>query len=328
MAVAIGRDIAHAVAILKRGGLVAFPTETVYGLGADARSPQAVGRIYAAKGRPSNHPVIVHLAGAAQLAEWSSDVTPLAQKLAARFWPGPLTLILRRAAGVGDFVTGGQDTVGLRVPSHPVAQALLEAFGGGIAAPSANRFGRVSTTTAQHVAQELGERVDYVLDGGASEIGIESTIIDAGGAQPVLLRPGQLSVREIEAVAGRAVQAPRADAPRVSGALAAHYAPATTLLLLESDLLLELAATLAKQGKRVAVLARSALQPLLDGIVWIAAPADAVGYAHDLYANLRALDAAGCEAILVEQPPKDLAWSAVNDRLLRAAAGSQQAAAK
>jgi len=326
MTVTIGADIARAAAILKSGGLVAFPTETVYGLGADARDAAAVGRIFAAKGRPADHPVVVHLADAAQLADWSCDVTPLAKKLAARFWPGPLTLILRRAAGVGDFVTGGQDTVGLRVPSHPVAAALLRAFGGGLAAPSANRFGRVSTTTAAHVAQELGERVDYVLDGGASEIGIESTIIDATGEHPVLLRPGHLSVEDIEAASGLAVQAPQHNAPRVSGALAAHYAPATTLLLLEADLVLELAATLARQGKRTAVLARSARQPLLEGLAWVAAPADASGYAHDLYANLRMLDGAGCEVILVEQPPLTVEWAAVNDRLMRAAAGSRGSA--
>jgi L-threonylcarbamoyladenylate synthase len=327
MSVAVGYDIAHAVAILRNGGLVAFPTETVYGLGADAGNPDAVKRLFAAKGRPADHPVIVHLADAVQLRNWTRDVTPIAQKLAAGFWPGPLTLILRRAAGVSDLITGGQDTVGLRVPSHPLAHALLAAFGGGIAAPSANRFGRVSTTTAQHVAQELGERVDYVLDGGASDIGIESTIVDATGGQPVLLRPGHISAQEIEAAAGLPLQAPRADAPRVSGALAAHYAPATTLLLLEADLLLELAATLAQQGKHSAVLAMSARRPVLDGVTWVAAPADAVAYAHDLYANLRALDAAGCDAILVEQPPQKIEWAAVNDRLMRAATGSRRDAA-
>jgi len=323
MTVTIGRDIAHAVAILRRGGLVALPTETVYGLGADARNADAVRRIYAAKGRPADHPLIVHLADATQLADWSAEVTPLAKKLAEKFWPGPLTLILRRAAGVGDFVTGGQDTVGLRVPSHAVAQDLLRAFGGGIAAPSANRFGRVSTTTAEHVAEELGDAVDYVLDGGASDIGIESTIIDVRGDEPVLMRPGHIGVGDIEAAAGAALQAPRVDAPRVSGALAAHYAPATPLLLLEADLLLELAATLSQQGQRVAVLAMSARQPLLDGLHWRAASAEAGAYAHALYANLRALDAAGCAVILVEQPPLLPAWAAVNDRLMRAAAGAR-----
>jgi L-threonylcarbamoyladenylate synthase len=324
MAVAVGHDIAHAVAILRSGGLVAFPTETVYGLGADAGNPVAVRRLFAAKGRPADHPVIVHLADAVQLQNWSRDITPVAKKLAAKFWPGPLTLILRRAANVSDLITGGQDTVGLRVPSHPLAHALLAAFGGGIAAPSANRFGRVSTTTAEHVAQELGERVDYVLDGGASEIGIESTIVDATGDYPVLMRPGHISVKEIEAAADVSLQAPRAGAPRAPGTLAAHYAPATTLLLLEADLLLELAATLAQQGKKSAVLAMSALRPLLEGITWVVAPADAVAYAHDLYANLRTLDAAGCDAILVEQPPLAAEWAAVNDRLMRAATGSRQ----
>ena len=323
MTVTIGRDIAHAVAILRRGGLVALPTETVYGLGADARNAEAVRRIYAAKGRPADHPLIEHLADATQLADWSAEVTPLAKKLAEKFWPGPLTLILRRAAGVGDFVTGGQDTVGLRVPSHAVAQDLLRAFGGGIAAPSANRFGRVSTTTAEHVAEELGDAVDYVLDGGASDIGIESTIIDVRGDEPVLMRPGHIGVRDIEAAAGAALQAPRVDAPRVSGALAAHYAPATPLLLLEADLLLELAATLSQQGQRVAVLAMSARQPLLDGLHWQTASAEAGAYAHALYANLRALDAAACAVILVEQPPLLPAWAAVNDRLMRAAAGAR-----
>lgn len=323
MTVTIGRDIAHAVAILRRGGLVALPTETVYGLGADARNADAVRRIYAAKGRPADHPLIVHLADATQLADWSAEVTPLAKKLAEKFWPGPLTLILRRAAGVGDFVTGGQDTVGLRVPSHPVAQDLLRAFGGGIAAPSANRFGRVSTTTAEHVAEELGDAVDYVLDGGASDIGIESTIIDVRGDEPVLMRPGHIGVGDIEAAAGAALQAPRVDAPRVSGALAAHYAPATPLLLLEADLLLELAATLSQQRQRVAVLAMSARQPLLDGLHWQAASDEAGAYAHTLYANLRALDAAACAVILVEQPPLRPAWAAVNDRLMRAAAGAR-----
>lgn len=325
MTVEIGRDIAHAVTVLKRGGLVAFPTETVYGLGGDAGNAEAVKRIFAAKGRPADHPLIVHLAEVAQLQDWSGDVTPLAQKLARKFSPGPLTLILRSAASVSDLVTGGQDSIGLRVPAHPVAQALLKAFGGGIAAPSANRFGRISTTTAQHVAEELGDRVDYVLDGGASDIGIESTIVDARGEHPVLMRPGHISVREIENAAGISLEAPRLDAPRVSGALAAHYAPATTLLLLEADLLLELAANLSQQGKRVAVLAMSARRPLLDGLLWQAAPADPARYAHDLYAGLRALDAAACAVILVEQPPLQPAWAAVNDRLLRAAAGAQQA---
>ena len=316
-------DIDRAVAILRRGGLVAFPTETVYGLGADARNPAALAKLYAAKGRPASHPVIVHLADASQLAQWARELPPAAEKLAAKFWPGPLTLILRRAAGVSDAVTGGQDTVGLRIPSHPVAHALLAKFGGGVAAPSANRFGRVSATTAGHVRQEFGASVDFVLDGGAAEIGIESTIVAVTGERAVLLRPGQLSAREIEHAAGVPLGAPGPGTPRAPGTLAAHYAPQTPLLVMEGDLLLELAASLTRQGKRVAVLARGALQPLLAGLTWIAAPPEATAYAHDLYANLRALDAAGCDAILVEKLPQQPEWTAVNDRLGRATAGSR-----
>ena len=316
-------ELDRAVAILRRGGLVAFPTETVYGLGADAGNPDAICRLYAAKGRPTDHPVIVHIADIGQLPQWARDVTPLAERLAQRFWPGPLTMILKRAPGVRDEVTGGQDTVGLRIPSHAVAHALLEKFGGGVAAPSANRFGRVSATTAAHVRQEFGDAVELVLDGGASDVGIESTIVDATGAAPVLLRPGHISAHQIEEAAGVPLAAATTQSPRAPGTLAAHYAPATPLLVMEGDLLLELAATLTRQGKSVAVLARSALQPLLAGVTWIAAPADASSYAHDLYANLRTLDAAKCDALLVEQLPHSPEWAAVNDRLGRAAAGSR-----
>jgi L-threonylcarbamoyladenylate synthase len=317
-------ELEKAVAILKRGGLVAFPTETVYGLGADAGNPDAIRKLYAAKGRPADHPVIVHLADAAQLTQWSREITPAANKLAQRFWPGPLTLILRRTPDVSDALTGGQDTIALRIPSHPMAHALLVKFGGGIAAPSANRFGHVSATTAQHVREEFGASVELVLDGGQSEVGIESTIVDVTGIQPVLLRPGHISAREIEVAAGVALASSQANSPRAPGTLAAHYAPNTPLLVMEGDLMLELAATLVRQGKSVAVLARSTLQPLLPGLKWIAAPHRAQAYAHDLYANLRALDAQGCDAILVEQLPQQPEWAAVNDRLGRAAAGSRQ----
>ena len=316
-------DIDKAVAILRRGGLVAFPTETVYGLGADADNPDAIAKLYAAKGRPAGHPVIVHLADVSQLGRWARDVPPAASLLAAKFWPGPLTLILRRGPGVNDAVTGGQDTVGLRIPSHPVAHALLAKFGGGVAAPSANRFGRVSATTAQHVKQEFGDAIDLVLEGGPSEIGIESTIVAVTGKRPVLLRPGHISAHEIEQALGAPLAAPDTGSPRAPGTLAAHYAPETPLITMEGDLLLELAASLTRQNKRVAVLACSVLQPLLSGLIWIAASSDAVAYAHDLYFNLRALDASGCDAILVEKPPQQPEWAAVNDRLGRAAAGAQ-----
>jgi L-threonylcarbamoyladenylate synthase len=317
------QDLDKAVAVLQRGGLVAFPTETVYGLGADAANPTAISKLYAAKGRPGDHPVIVHIADMSQLAKWAREITPVAHKLAAHFWPGPLTMVLKRAPGVSDAVTGGQDTVGIRIPSHAIARALLEKFGSGVAAPSANRFGRVSATTAEHVRSEFGDAVDFVFDGGECAVGIESTIVDATGAAPILLRPGRITAREIEQAAGAALGVPTAQSPRAPGTLAAHYAPATPLLVMETDLLLELAATLTRQGRRVAVLARSALQPLLPGITWIAAPTDAHDYAHDLYANLRILDAAGCDALLVEQLPQRPEWAAVNDRLGRAAAGTR-----
>lgn len=316
------REIKNAVAVLRAGGLVAFPTETVYGLGADASNPEALKKVFAAKGRPHDHPLIVHIADAVQLANWARDIPPQAGKLARKFWPGPLTIILRRAASVSDLVTGGQDTVALRVPSHPVAQALLRAFGGGIAAPSANRFGRVSATTAAHVRSEFGDTVECVLDGGAADVGIESTIIDLSGDQPALLRPGWITAQQLQDALGMPLAAPGSASPRAPGTLAKHYAPQTPLLMMEADLLLELAASLTRQGKRVAALARSAHQPLLPGLTWIAGPADAASYAHDLYDNLRKLDAAGCDTILVEVPPQEAAWAAITDRLARAAAGS------
>ncbi len=315
-------DITRAVAILKAGELVAFPTETVYGLGADASNADAVRKIYAAKGRPSNHPLIVHVADVAQLANWARDIPQFAHTLAKKFWPGPLTLVLKRSPRVPDAVTGGQGTVAIRVPSHPVAQALLREFGGGVAAPSANRFGRVSATTAAHVHEEFGDVVACVLDGGAADVGIESTIVDCSGSAPTLLRPGWITPQQLEAALGAPLAAPDASAPRVSGTLDKHYAPQTPLMLMEGDLVVDLARSLMRQGKRVAVLARTTLRPVMDGLVWVAAPDDAAGYAHDLYANLRELDRAGCDVILLEQPPEDAEWMAIRDRLMRAAAGT------
>jgi L-threonylcarbamoyladenylate synthase len=315
-------ELSRAVAVLRAGGLVAFPTETVYGLGADAGNPAAVRRIFEAKGRPAAHPVIVHLADAVQLANWAREVPEAARRLARKFWPGPLTVILRRASRVSDVVTGGQDTVALRVPAHPLAQQLLARFGGGIAAPSANRHGRVSATTAEHVRREFGAAVDCVLDGGEARIGIESTIVDLSGGHPALLRPGWITAAEIEQALGMPLRAPAENAPRAPGTLAAHYAPQTPLTLVEGRLLPEFAATLIGQGKAVAVLALSEARALRPGLQWIAAPREAAGYAHELYSNLRTLDAARCDSILVEQPPLAPEWAAINDRLARAAAGS------
>lgn len=336
--------IAQAARLLEEGKLVAIPTETVYGLAADADNPAAVAAIFKAKGRPSNHPLIVHVARDADLSHWAIDIPPVAQQLIAAFWPGPLTLILKRAPGVDDVITGGQDSIGVRCPSHPVAQALLKLFRGGqggIAAPSANRFGRVSPTTAQHVIDELGEPgvgpVSAVLDGGPCEVGIESTIIDLTRLDthgPVLLRPGQISVHQLEKVLGRPLATTDHAAPRVSGSLDAHYAPRTPLALIEREVLAETMAALRAKQRQVVSLAidkevvqTKALQTeglqseSLDseGVFTTHIPSDPQAYAQALYAQLRSLDQVGADLILVEQPPKTTAWQGINDRLQRAA---------
>jgi L-threonylcarbamoyladenylate synthase len=318
-------DIRQAARILEAGGLVAFPTETVYGLGADAENPAAIAKIYAAKGRPSNHPLIVHLASEADISDWSDEVPEVARKLIAAFWPGPLTLILKRSARVQDSVTGGQDSIGLRCPSHPVAQALLRAFKkgkGGVAAPSANRFGHVSPTTAQHVQNEFGNdaRIDAILDGGQSEVGIESTILDLSRWEthgPVLLRPGHIGAERIAEVIGIMPAMPDMDAPRASGSLDAHYAPRTPVVLIAVNQMEAQLIELGMAGRRVAVMFHSA--PAFGGAVLNRKlPSDAAGYAHDLYAALRALDEADADVIVVEAPSQDVAWQGVNDRLRRA----------
>ncbi len=301
--------------------LVAFPTETVYGLGAEARNPDAVRRIFAAKGRPADHPVIVHLEDTTQVTEWARAVPEGARKLAAAFWPGPLTLILPRASHVDDVVTGGQDSVGLRVPSHPVARELLAAFGGGIAAPSANRFGRISPTTAQHVADDLGDAVETILDGGACAIGIESTIVSFTDEQPVLLRPGGIGVLALARALGQPLTDADASAPRASGTLPSHYAPKTPAHVVAADLIRPEISKLDERDEIVAVLARTVARPAEFAGVWLAAPADAAQYAHDLYANLRTLDAANADVILIETVPESDAWLAITDRLSRATRG-------
>lgn len=345
----LGRDLEAAIAALKAGELVAFPTETVYGLGADASNPDAVAKIFAAKGRPADHPLIVHLPGADALDRWASEIPEAARRLAAAFWPGPLTLILKRQPQVLDAVTGGQDTIGLRVPDHRLALALLRSFdeanggiGAGLAAPSANRFGRISPTTAAHVREELGERVKVILDGGPCLVGIESTIVDLSGAQPRILRPGAITRQALEQVLGQPL-ATDADAsaiasvesssvaPRVSGSLAAHYAPRTPLRLVSPAELPAALAAESQAGRRCAVLALHAPQPapcatLPATAVWLQPAADAAGYAHALYATLRRCDDGQHDLILVETPPDDEAWRAVTDRLRRAARGSGETA--
>ena len=307
--------IREAAEILRRGGLVAFPTETVYGLGADASNPAAVARIYAVKGRPPNHPVIVHIGDVGQMARWTREVPEPAARLAARFWPGPLTLVLRRASGVGDYLTGGQESVGLRIPGHPVALELLREFGGGIAAPSANRFGRISPTCAEHVRRDLGADVDLILDGGACEIGIESTIVDVSRGKPVVLRPGRISEDDITKALGFPPATPDPGAPRAPGTLQSHYAPRRPLRLVASrewDLRVRGKST----GRGV-----MAFRPRPAGdasAIWIEAPVDPGRYGHDLYANLRALDSSARDEILVEEPPASAEWTAIRDRLNRA----------
>ena len=315
-------NVDRAAGMLRDGELVSFPTETVYGLGADARNPDAVRRVFAAKRRPAEHPVIVHIADASVLPRWARSIPAGAKALAAAFWPGPLTLILPRASDVNDTVTGGGDSVGLRVPGHPVAQALLQRFfalgGDGVAAPSANRFGRISATTAQHVAEDFGEEIALILDGGACSHGIESTIVAFTDHGPAVLRLGAVPVENIAAVLGSAPRHPDAGAPRAPGTHASHYAPHTPARLMASSEILRAVGRLGGPGAHIAVLAHSVAQPPTFEGAWFDAPAHNAAYAQELYANLRALDALAADEIWIETPPDGPEWSAVRDRLRRA----------
>jgi L-threonylcarbamoyladenylate synthase len=303
---------------LAGGELVAFPTETVYGLGARADDDAAVERIFTAKGRPADHPLIVHVTDAHAAAHFAARLDPLAQRLMAAFWPGPLTVIVPRAVGRADAAAGGQDTIGLRCPAHPAAAALLRRAAAlgvrGIAAPSANRFGRLSPTTAEHVAAEFGPSLP-VLDGGACPVGIESVIVDLSRGAPVLLRPGVLTRASLEAAAGQALLDRDAAAPRASGTLAAHYAPAVPLRLMTAQALRR---ALAGTVLRVAVYSRT--PGVEGGAVRRRMPSAAAAAARELFAVLRELDAAGVDQIWVETPPDSPDWDGVRDRLQRAAA--------
>ena len=332
------QDFAQAVRLLQDGELVAFPTETVYGLGADAANPEAVTRIFAAKGRPADHPLIVHLPGAGYLDRWARDIPAVAWELAEAFWPGPLTLILKRAPAVPYAVTGGQETVGVRVPSHPLALGLLRAYaqaGGGanqmcgIAAPSANRFGRISPTDATHVREELGDAVALVLDGGPCAVGIESTILDLSrdGEPPRLLRPGHITPEQIESVIGVLPELPSSmqgdsAAPRVSGSLDAHYAPLTPMRVVPSRDVSAVLQDYSTRGVSFGLLAYGRPPALVQPHALRCLPAEPEGYARGLYAALRELDQAGNEMIVVEAIPVGPAWAAVADRMRRAAFGS------
>lgn len=316
-------DVARAVEILRAGGLVAFPTETVYGLGADASSEAAVRRLYAVKGRPPGHPVIVHLRGADALGDWVAEVPDGARTLAQACWPGPLTLVLRRAPGVVDQVTGGRDTVAVRVPDQPVALALLRAFGGGVAAPSANRFGRVSPTTAAAVRADLGDDVDVVLDGGPCRVGVESTIVDWSGDEPAIRREGGVTRDEVEALLGApiAVRTGEAGGAAAPGTLPSHYAPRARVDLAadDADVVRQVGAATAR-GERAGVLGVRARAALASGAVVLASPATVEEYARVLYGALRAADDAGLDVVVAVLPDARGLGAAVADRLRRAAA--------
>lgn len=319
----VGSDdaaVAAGARALAAGGLVALPTETVYGLGANALDAEAVARVFAAKGRPTDHPLICHVASVDGLAPLVREVTPAARALAGAFWPGPLTIILPRSAAVPDAVTGGRDTVAVRVPSHPLALELLRAFGGPVAAPSANRFGRPSPTTAADVVDELGDAVDVVLDGGPSAIGVESTVLDLTTDPPQVLRPGAITADEIACVTGHEVQAMASGPARAPGMLESHYAPGARVEVLDPAAVAGRAADAAARGERVAVLAPHAVDSLPEGAIVLGPAGDGEAYAAMLYGAFRRADAMGADVILAVPPPARGIGIAVADRLARAAA--------
>lgn len=320
--------IAQAVRTLAAGGLVAFPTETVYGLGANAADDHAVAGIFAAKGRPADHPLIVHVQGPETVSHFAGEVPPVAQRLMQAFWPGPLTLILPRREGVAGAAAGGQATIGVRCPAHPVAKALLQACAAasppvpGLAGPSANRFGRVSPTTAAHVQSEFGESL-LVLDGGACPVGIESTIVDCSRGAPVLLRPGMLTPAALEAACGERIlsaQEAAGAAPRASGTLDSHYAPRAKVRLMDAKMLQVALEVLDAEAPRIAVYARAPMRSRAASVLLRRMPDSAAETARQLFAVLREFDGQGMQLIWVETPPADPEWDGVRDRLSRAAA--------
>lgn len=315
--------IEEAGRLIAAGELVAFPTETVYGLGARADSDSAVAKIFALKGRPAGHPLIVHVADRAGADRFAATIPAVAERLIDAFWPGPLTVIVARRPGLADAAAAGQGTIGLRCPAHPVAHALLvkaaEAGVFGIAAPSANRFGRVSATTAAHVAEEFGDSLP-VLDGGAARIGIESAIVDCSSGRPVLLRPGVLTRERIEEAAGERLQDADEASPRAPGTLAAHYAPTAKLRVMSTGVLQTALKVLGAEPLKLAVYSRSIPSGVAPGVVHRRMPARPEQAAHELFSILRELDREGVHLIWVEEPPPGPEWDGVRDRLSRAAA--------
>ncbi|GGW13954.1 threonylcarbamoyl-AMP synthase [Streptomyces capoamus] len=319
-------DIEKAAGVLRAGGLVALPTETVYGLGANAEDPTAVSRIFQVKGRPPSHPLIVHIGGADQLDDWVEEVPATARLLAEHFWPGPLTLVLRRGRRVPLEATGGLETVAVRVPDHPVALALLSAFGGGVTAPSANRFGQVSPTTAQHVRAELGDGVDFVLDGGPCQVGVESTIVDATGEVPSILRPGGVTREDLEAVLGRPLTVHATSRVRVPGQHPSHYAPRARVVLVEPEAVVAEAELAQERGHRVGVfLPPSLTDAAVKAHAVAAVPASMNAYARGLYGLLRELDQKGCDLIFASLPAEEGLGLAIANRLRRAAGPRESA---
>jgi L-threonylcarbamoyladenylate synthase len=320
-------DMIKAANILRDGGLVAFPTETVYGLGADATNDHAIERIFRVKERPHNHPLIVHIGKIEQFSDWALDVSPEALKLAHAFWPGPLTMLFKKRQGSA-LVTGGQDTIGLRIPRHPVAQTMLQAFGGGIAAPSANKFTHISPTTAADVYDELGNHVDLILDGGECEVGLESTIVDMSGDCPVILRPGMITAYEIASLLGLDVAAlySRQANKIVPGSHILHYAPMTPTMLIETDEMQRYLSSLTPCELPIYFVLRSRLamsilqerKAQIQGIHCVKMPDDAMHYAHDIYHTLRGLDQQHIKRIVIESVPKHGEWEAICDRLMKA----------
>ena len=318
-------QIAMAVRILHKGGTVAFPTETVYGLGADVTSLVAINKIYNIKQRPIDHPLIVHIGNISHLQFWAQNIPESAWKLARHFWPGPLTLILPRSRHIPDSVTGGQDTVGLRIPAHPVAQALLNALGPekALAAPSANRFGRISPTTAAHVYEELGTEVDMILDGGACEVGLESTIISFCDQSPKILRPGGIALSALESILNAPVILAhnQNQTVRTPGSLPAHYAPTTPLKLCPANQIGQSALAFAAQGLKILVITWSSIGKTEiphDSIRHFSMPGDPILYGQQLYAKLRQFDHEAFDYMLIETPPDHPSWMAITDRLQRA----------
>ncbi|MFI6355580.1 L-threonylcarbamoyladenylate synthase [Streptomyces sp. NPDC050743] len=313
-------DIEKAAGVLRAGGLVALPTETVYGLGANAEDPSAVSRIFQVKGRPPSHPLIVHISGAEQLDDWVQEVPATARLLAEHFWPGPLALVLRRGRRVPLEATGGLETVAVRVPDHPLALALLSAFGGGVTAPSANRFGSVSPTTADDVRAELGDAIDFVLDGGSCEVGVESTIVDATGEIPTILRPGGVTREDLEAVLGCPLAVPATSHIRVPGQHPSHYAPRARVVLVEPEKAVAEAELAQELGHQVGVLLPAAFAGAeVKAHAVVAVPGSMAAYARGLYGFLRELDQRGCDLIIASLPSEEGLGLAIANRLRRAA---------